>query len=286
MYRGVEACRMRLARHALAHGDAPLLRWALVDACTVPLTPQACSFLWEWATTSGSATCARVLVDAAARPQCACGCLGEGKDDRACSVTAVVVRAAKHGHDDMMDVLIDRTFVPVACWLHFVMWDAVVDGRIAMLEFLVERGVLMPGTAKMPPCRARIGQETDYCTWVESAAHKGQSAVLSWLVAHRVDLNGLDMALIRASRNGHAATATWLCERRHLEHFARAFATALKNRHYLVAEAMLAFGREARVRYEADGDTLGQAVARAQKDLAVDDTDARAAMLVHRLLGP
>ncbi|AVK74901.1 Ankyrin repeat domain containing protein [Pandoravirus quercus] len=280
--RGVEVCRMRLARHALAAGEASLLRWALVDACAVPLTPRACGSLWEWTTASGSAACAHVLMDAAVRPPCACGCLGKGAARTACEVLAVVRRAAEGDHMDMLGVLLDRGFMPATCCAYYAMWDAILGERVHMLQFLADRG-LIDGPSKTPKCEGTFGDDQSRITWVELAAHSGHTAIMDWLVTHQFDLCGLDMALVRAARNGHVAAVTWICERRHLEHFALAFATALKYTHWPAAEAMLAHKREARVRYEADGDALDQAMARAQK--AVDgDGRRRATKLVRSLL--
>lgn len=282
--RGVEACRMRLARHALAAGEASLLRWALVDACAVPLTPRACASLWEWTTASGSAACANALMDAAVRPPCGCGCLGKGAARKACDVLAVVLRAAEGGHVDMVGVLLDRGFMPADRCAYYAMWNAVLGERVCMLQFLADRG-LIGGTGTTLKCRGTIGKEQSEITWVELAALSGHLAIMDWLVAHQVDLCGLDMALVRAAHNGHDAVVTWICERRHLEHFAVAFVTALKHGRWPAAEAMVAHKREARVRYEADGDVLDQAVARAQKAMAIDENGGgRAAALVRSLL--
>nr|UDO47458.1 hypothetical protein [Pandoravirus massiliensis] len=280
--RGIEACRMRLARHALSVRDAMLLKWAVDDMCVLPFAPRARTRLWELVTASGSSACARVLVDAGIRPDCSCGCRGKGSSDDKCDVIAVARRAAKAGHTGMMDILCKDGFMPVAHCTYFAMWDAVESGDEAILQFLYDRKWIGDGHPT-PKCTGRIISDKTPLTWVGLAALNGRLNALKWLVAHRIDTGGLNMALVHALRGGRTHIVSWLCERHHMEHFAAAFAMGLKYQHYDAVEAATGFRREARTYYEADGDTLGEAVRRAMKDLAVDAAEDRVIELLRRV---
>lgn len=284
-HRGIEACRVRLARHALSVGDIKLFKWTINDLCALPLTGRARNSLWSRVMASGSPACARALIDAGVRPHCTCGCSGKGSPSDKCDAVAVVVRAAKNAKVDMLAVLCERDFIPFACWGYYALWDAVKFGNIPLLEFMHEREWI-GGDHPTPKCTGVIVEDKSTLTWVELAAISGQLDALKWLVAHRIDPEGLDMALVHESYENRASIVVWLCERHHMEHFAKAFATGLKNMHYKTAESMLGFRREARTRYEADDDTLDEAVERARKDLDIARTDARATELVRRLGEP
>lgn len=280
-HRGPEACRMRLARHALSAGNALLFAWAINDSCASPLTARARASLWDLVAVSRSSACARVLVGAGMRPRCACG----GPSTVKCDAMAIARRAAKTANVNMLAILCDQDVVPFACWGYYALWDAIEHGNIAVLDFMHDRGWI-GANHPTPKCRVRIVVDKTALTWIGLAALMGRFDALKWLVAHQIDIDDLDMALVHTARDGHTPIVAWLCGRHHTQHFATAFAMSLKHKRYKALEGMLEFRREARVRYEADGDTLGEAVARAQKEVEVGSTDDRAAELVRRLLEP
>lgn len=284
-HRGIEACRVRLVRHALSVGHIELFKWTINDLCALSFTGRVRTSLWHRVMASGSPECARVLIDANVRPHCTCGCGGEASPSKEWDVVAIARRAAKNANIEMLAVLCEQDFTSCARWGYCVLWDAIIHGNIPILEFVHSQGWIAGGHP-VPECNAVVVDDKSAISWVELAALHSQLGALQWLVAHQIDLGGLDMALVRASRVNCASTVVWLCQRHHMEHFAKAFATALKNKFYKTAESMLAFRSEARVRYEADDDTLDEAMERARKALDIARADARATELVRRLLEP
>lgn len=277
MAHAAEACRMRLAREAINASDARLLRWTLVEARAALPVPRAGMRLWEHVPVSGSAACARVLVELGIPP---CDCQTCGKRD--CRLAMAILEAAKFGHSNLLCVLVTHPRSALWWWPRYALCGAVNGDHVEIIQRMANghgTDPLFVGRENLPRSAMTINGKS--ATWGEVAAACGRTRALACLCEHGIDADALDASLVYAAGNGHTETAVWICERGVTERFVEAFVLALASAHHGTATAMLPFGPHARIYAETQGDTLEEAVERIPQESALDPA-ARA--LLDRLL--
>nr|UMO79809.1 hypothetical protein [Pandoravirus aubagnensis] len=277
MTHAAEACRMRLAREAIDASNAELLKWSLVEARAVLPVPRASMRLWERVPTSGSAACARVLMELGIAP---CDCQTCGKRD--CRLAMSILEAAKCGHVDLLCVLVAHPLSASWWWPRYALCGAVDGDHVEIIQRMADGHDMDPlsvSREKLP--RSAMTINGNSATWGEVAAVCGRTRALACLCKHGIDVDSLDAALVHAARTGHTETVVWICERGGIERFVEGFIMALAGGHHGTATAMLSFGSRARIYAETQGDTLDEAVERVSQGITLDPA-ARA--ILDRLL--